>query len=771
LTAHAPPPLLILVSPCLFFFDQIQNDPEGLRFPWLPQRIGQINGTKFLRAMSDEERSLEALAATPVEFKDTEGDTVTFRYNHDGGGGGSGSGSSKLACFVNGTPKITSLTKLNIYSKVGGDSRIKLDGMGCVQGISTTIPQPLVEEVVPRLQELWSQGKGLKEVDTDALLDDVLPRGDSSMLGKDSMLSMSPSLTEGGDGSSPLLRNRILCLYFGAPRWCAPCKKFSQPEPDVRDEKTGQLLKRGKKSPLSQIHDTLRERQQQRQLSEQFEFVYLCVDEEDDAFDEHARHFPGFVVPQAEQKRSLELATRLGVKKIPSLVILDRDGETVINGDAIYAASNHGADKFPWQPLSVAGKGASASDTSKTVGSRRKRHSSNPAENGDSSFAKDGSSSSSSGGAKDAANTVEEQYVVTVIGASRHRLEAFGNSINFSAALDGARVRQRCEALYRRGAMVDFVSMVTAPAASIYLAPSARVDVRVDADSSLVRSVPLEFVSLWPYSADGERNNNSNNTTSALHQESAGGNEDAASSNGASAAAAAASSEAEEMSALLKVGARVVVRCGKKSGMKPGVVARVRDSTPAPAALWGGGRGVMPFCGGGEDGGRAKPSGRVSGGFQGMASSGGGRFDAVRVTSWDAELERRPEQELWADGTTLGGLVLYLWELFGQQQQQRYAASANNNAQQTNNPLMTAAATIGKPKLPEYLYCRVGGAGGGFVRGLCKQRQRRRPVFVSLRRRRRRRQRGRRVWAGQLDRRGGREGRERSSWWKCRFRC
>ena len=50
---------------------------------------------------------------------------------------------------------------------------------------------------------------------------------------------------------SPLrgLRNKVLCLYFGAPRWCDPCRKVSQPGPG------------GKRSPLARIEAALRDRQ------------------------------------------------------------------------------------------------------------------------------------------------------------------------------------------------------------------------------------------------------------------------------------------------------------------------------------------------------------------------------------------------------------------------------------------------------------------------------------------------------------------------------
>ena len=105
--------------------------------------------------------------------------------------------------------------------------------------------------------------------------------------------------------------------------------------------------------------------------------------------------------------------------------MVDRDGETVINQDAIYAASED-PDKFPWHPEAMG-----------ALGKRGK------------SFKGGGSAPSSATDArealtvasKDAASrAVDSPFMVTVIGASRHRLEAYANSVSFSAPLDGHQV-------------------------------------------------------------------------------------------------------------------------------------------------------------------------------------------------------------------------------------------------------------------------------------------------------------------------------------------
>ena len=109
--------------------------------------------------------------------------------------------------------------------------------------------------------------------------------------------------------------------------------------------------------------------------------------------------------------------------------MVDRDGETVINQDAIYAASED-PDKFPWHPEAMG-----------ALGKRGKSFKGGGSGGGGTPSSATDAREALTVASKDAASrAVDSPFMVTVIGASRHRLEAYANSVSFSAPLDGHQV-------------------------------------------------------------------------------------------------------------------------------------------------------------------------------------------------------------------------------------------------------------------------------------------------------------------------------------------
>ncbi len=116
-------------------------------------------------------------------------------------------------------------------------------------------------------------------------------------------------------------------------------------------------------------------------------------------------------------------------------MVLDTDGETVLNLDAIFAASHDEAvSRWPWRDLAqhAAGDRHKQEEREKRQQRRRLREG--------------------------------ESYRMTLLGASRHRLEAFATSINFSSELNAELIRERCDDLYKGGEMSDFMARVHTPA-------------------------------------------------------------------------------------------------------------------------------------------------------------------------------------------------------------------------------------------------------------------------------------------------------------------
>jgi len=419
----------------------VTSDQAGADFPWTPKPVSALLGQHFLRAAdpSDDAAALDRFRAKQqafsssssssstaadtaaaaaaaaaamtaavgdegVKYFDTDGDLIHFFRSRDGLG----------VCYhVNGCPKVTNLTRLEVGmvrtdGKHAGCRRVHLDGYAAGDWLSrraTSIPAGEVAAKGPALEALWA---------------------------------LRPNRLEEATGIS--LGDRVLCLYFGAPRWCSPCRKFSQPglpRPPPRGSPPNTPCAPPGPSQLQTLYKAIRSNQYG--IAAPFEFIYVCLDEDvaNDKFEHHASQFPGLVMP-FRSPGAQALATRFKVHGIPSLVVLDKDG-SAINLNALYAAQAD-PDKFPWHPRSLgisAPAGGGGGDSGGGGGGG--------GSGGSDGAGAAGAADAAGGGSKGGMGS--KKLMVTVLGASRHRLEAYAGAIRFSSPLDGNAVRRRCEAL------------------------------------------------------------------------------------------------------------------------------------------------------------------------------------------------------------------------------------------------------------------------------------------------------------------------------------
>lgn len=120
--------------------------------------------------------------------------------------------------------------------------------------------------------------------------------------------------------STAAWENKVVALYFSAS-WCPPCQEF-----------TPRLV--GIYTEAQRKH-------------KDFELIFVSHDKTIEQFQDYFVLMPWSAVPFEDKQRRERLADKFGIRGIPHLVLLDKNG--IVNGDA-QAAVWHDtqADKFPW---------------------------------------------------------------------------------------------------------------------------------------------------------------------------------------------------------------------------------------------------------------------------------------------------------------------------------------------------------------------------------------------------------------------------------------
>mmetsp|Transcript_20580 Transcript_20580/g.44636 ORF Transcript_20580/g.44636 Transcript_20580/m.44636 type:complete len:306 (+) Transcript_20580:77-994(+) len=128
----------------------------------------------------------------------------------------------------------------------------------------------------------------------------------------------------GGAGTvstSEALKFKTIGLYFSA-HWCPPCRGFT---PKLA-KKYAKLQKAGK----------------------DFEIVFISSDRNEMAFNHYHDEMPWLALPYVSRDKKRELSERYGVSGIPTLVVLDSDGEVITMEGRRAISSKSYIKDFPW---------------------------------------------------------------------------------------------------------------------------------------------------------------------------------------------------------------------------------------------------------------------------------------------------------------------------------------------------------------------------------------------------------------------------------------
>merc|ERR1711988_83039 len=112
-------------------------------------------------------------------------------------------------------------------------------------------------------------------------------------------------------------------IYFSA-HWCPPCRGFTP--------------------KLAEIYTTMKAN------GKKFEIVFVSSDRDEASFDDYFKDMPWLALPFADRAGKDRLNKKFKVQGIPSLVIVDKDGQTITtDGRSAVSEDPQGAN-FPWIP-------------------------------------------------------------------------------------------------------------------------------------------------------------------------------------------------------------------------------------------------------------------------------------------------------------------------------------------------------------------------------------------------------------------------------------
>ncbi|XP_022313533.2 tryparedoxin-like [Crassostrea virginica] len=133
--------------------------------------------------------------------------------------------------------------------------------------------------------------------------------GVTKVVGKDGEVSVS-DLVQG---------KTCVGLYFSA-HWCPPCRGFTP--------------------VLADLYNRLKENNQS------IEIIFVSSDRDEGSFNEYYNEMPWHALPFSDRDAKQKLADKYGVRGIPTLVILDKDGN-IKDANARGTAQNTSGNELP----------------------------------------------------------------------------------------------------------------------------------------------------------------------------------------------------------------------------------------------------------------------------------------------------------------------------------------------------------------------------------------------------------------------------------------
>ena len=140
------------------------------------------------------------------------------------------------------------------------------------------------------------------------------------------VLGVSTLKGKDGDVDVASIEGKTLLIYFSA-HWCPPCRQFTP--------------------VLAKFYKDLKAKRQD------FELVFASSDKDEKSFDEYYNEHPWLALPFSERKAKDKLSRKFKVQGIPSLVAIDKDGNTITTNARDNVMRDPEGAKFPWQPRSI----------------------------------------------------------------------------------------------------------------------------------------------------------------------------------------------------------------------------------------------------------------------------------------------------------------------------------------------------------------------------------------------------------------------------------
>jgi len=112
-------------------------------------------------------------------------------------------------------------------------------------------------------------------------------------------------------------------IYFSA-HWCPPCRGFTP--------------------KLAEVYNGM------KAAGKKFEIIFASSDRDQAAFDEYYGEQPWLALPYSDRTLKDSLSKKFKVQGIPTLVIVDKDGNTITTDGRSEVMSDPTGENFPWVP-------------------------------------------------------------------------------------------------------------------------------------------------------------------------------------------------------------------------------------------------------------------------------------------------------------------------------------------------------------------------------------------------------------------------------------
>merc|ERR1711904_496355 len=179
---------------------------------------------------------------------------------------------------------------------------------------------------IPALIILDAEGKGITKDGRAAVSED--PIGEEFPWKPKTLQEVLTGAKIIGDGQElkgESLFGKVFAFYFSA-HWCPPCRGFT---PQLAEWYTKDLKSKG------------------------LEVVFVSSDKDQDQFEDYFKDMPWLALDFEDRKRKTQLSNMFGVRGIPAVVIVDKDGSVITKEGRGALSSDPEGAKFPWYPPAV----------------------------------------------------------------------------------------------------------------------------------------------------------------------------------------------------------------------------------------------------------------------------------------------------------------------------------------------------------------------------------------------------------------------------------